>query len=163
MKCCSWIAVLACTLVASADRVVAEPPQLPEAEAARAPASRLDQAEELLKAAKHLDAAGVVELARQARAQATRLVLEESARLEHEQQRVQRLSVGLEPKLIRIDVIMAESPVMLTDRLGHVIRHAGGDIIEFDEPDSSGVACAAILGPSSEVTNLMLQFASDGS
>ena len=163
---CSWIAVLSCALTGPGERLsLAEPPTPPAADAdesGHAPASELDRIQELLEAAKHLDAADAVELARQARAQATRLLLEESARLAQEQQRLERLSVGLEPRPIQIQVMMAESPVTETGRLARVIRQAGGDIIESDESQSSGVACAAILGPSSDVTNLMLQFATDG-
>jgi Flp pilus assembly secretin CpaC len=166
MKRCSWIALLVWAFTGPGERVsLAAPPTPPGADAVEsvpAPTSKFDRIQELLEAAKHLDAADDVELARQVRTQATRLLLEESARLAQEQRRLERLSVGLEPKLIQIQVTLAETSVTQTDKLARAIRQAGGDTIESDELESTGVACAAILGPSSDVTNLMLQFATDG-
>jgi hypothetical protein len=159
MNRCSWIAVLACGLIGSADRVVAaESPQPLESDAgdsAHALTSKLDQAEELLEAARHLDAADAVDLAHQARVQATRLLMEESARLEQDQKRLESLSVGLEPVPITIQAMIVETRQLPQRELIRIIEQSGGtplNSLSFKSPTAS---IAAILGPSSDGSDVL--------
>jgi Flp pilus assembly secretin CpaC len=156
---CSWIAVLAWALTGPSERgVLAEPSKPPEAddgESAHAARSRLDQVEELLEAAKHLEAADAGELARQARAQAARLLLEESARLAQDQKRLESLSVGLEPVPITIQATIVETRQLAQHELIRLIEQSGGTPLNSHSFESPGASIAAILGPSSDGSDLL--------
>jgi hypothetical protein len=165
---CSWIAVLAWVITGPAERVVlAESPLPPEADAGEsvsAPASKLDQVQQLLEAAKHLDAADDVELARQVRRKAGQLLLEESDRLTQEQRRHDSLSLALDPHPIIVQALIAETQDLPRDALVRVIQQAGGRPVSSESFDSNAGDIAAILGPSTTGNDLLraLQKVVDG-
>ena len=156
MKRCSWFAVLALALTGPGERtVLAEPPKPDSGGSRHEPLSKFDKAQELLEAAKHFDAADDVELARQVRRQAGQLLLEESARLAQEQQRLERLSLALDLVPIVVQALIAESQHLPRDEMVRVIREAGGTPLDSESFESASGDMAAILGRSSDASDLM--------
>lgn len=143
-----FVAVLTFGCVVSIGRSVAAgdtPPSAPAAEpATESTADPFTRIRQLIQAGEHLEAAGALDLAREARAQAESLLAEEAARLACEQGQLEELSRDLVPTQIMVQALVVEARDLPADLLARVIDQRGGELIR---PDSAtdGPPSAALL------------------
>lgn len=121
------------------------PPPAPAADqASDAEADTFARIRQLIQAGEHLEAAGALDLAREARAQAESLLAQEAARMAREQEQLEELSRDLVPTQIMVQALIVEAKELPDDLLARMISQRGGELIRPELSDGH-VQSALIL------------------
>lgn len=123
----------------------AETPEGPNSTAPASSGSTMERLKELAAACAHLEAAGALDLARQAREEANRLLQQESARIAREQAALSKVADALVPPQFVIQALLIEAPELPLGRLACTVRELGGRQLPHDVNETAEVAFAARL------------------
>ena len=121
------------------------PPAAEAAQSANSNSDRLGRVRDLIEASEHLEAAGALDLMREARNQANSLLAQEAARLAREQEELESLSRDLRQTPILIQALILEARDLPADFLVQIVDQSGGELIRPDSAADAGVPSAAIL------------------
>lgn len=143
-----WV-VAGCTtslaIILAGQALAGESPQDAETSGQSATVAALERVRELAAACAHLEAAGALELARQAREEANQLLQQEHARIAREQAMLAELSDALVPPQFIIQALLIEAPDLPLERLANTVRELGGRQLPHDVRETSENAFAASL------------------
>jgi hypothetical protein len=149
-------------LAISAQALAAEPPDGTEATVSPPPTSVLERLRELAAACAHLEAAGTLDLARQTREEANRLLEQERARLAQEQAALSKVEDALAPPQFVIQAILIEAPNLPLERLASTVRQLGGRQLPHDVHETAEGAFAAGLAGETGDADLLDALAASG-